>query len=74
MKTKALLLLTALTMALGNTWAQGPNNSGTYYQSANGLKGAALKTQLGKIIHPHTNVGYDGLFKAYEKTPDTFFY
>ena len=68
MKTKALLLLTALTMALGNTWAQGPNNSGTYYQSANGLKGAALKTQLGKIIHPHTNVGYDGLFKAYEKT------
>ena len=68
MKRKRLLLLTALMIALCNCWAQGPNNSGTYYQAANGLKGAALKTKLGKIINPHHNIGYDGLFKAYEQT------
>lgn len=68
MKKKTLLLLAALTIALGNTWAQGPNNSGTYYQSANGKKGAALKTELGKIINPHKSLGYDGLYEAYKKT------
>ena len=68
MKKRTLLLLAALTMVLGNSLAQGPNNSGTYYKEANGLKGAALKTKLGKIINPHYNIGYDGLFKAYEQT------
>lgn len=68
MMRKRLLLLTVLMTALCNCWAQGPNNSGTYYQAANGLKGAALKTKLGKIINPHNNIGYDGLFKAYEQT------
>ena len=58
----------AFIFGLGNAWAQGPNNSGTYYKSANGLKGKSLKTKLGTIINPHTNVGYDGLFQAYEKT------
>ena len=58
----------AFIFGLGSAWAQGPNNSGTYYQSANGLKGKSLKTKLGTIINPHTNVGYDGLFQAYEKT------
>jgi len=62
--TLASLLMFASTLS----FAQGPNNSGTYYQNANGKSGAALKTALGKIINPHTNVGYDGLFSAYEKT------
>ena len=68
MKTKHFFLCAAMLFAFGNAWAQGPNNSGTYYKDANGLTGKNLKTKLGKIINPHTNVGYDGLFKAYEKT------
>ena len=68
MKTKHFFLCAAMLFAFGNAWAQGPNNSGVYYKDANGLTGKNLKTKLGKIINPHTNVGYDGLFKAYEKT------
>ena len=55
-------------MALATVWAQGPNGSGTYYQAANGLKGKALKTKLAGIIVNPRNVGYDGLYEAYEKT------
>ena len=68
MKTKSILLLAVLVVLSCNVWAQGPNDSGTYYKNANGQKGAALKTALSKIIYPHHNIGYDGLFKAYEKT------
>lgn len=68
METKKLLLLPALLMVLTSGWAQGPNNSGTYYKNANGKKGAALKTELGVIINPHHKIGYDGLFSAYEQT------
>lgn len=32
------------------------------------LTGAALKTNLFKIISPHTNLGYDGLWTAYKTT------
>ena len=49
-------------------FAQGPNNSGTYYKNATGKSGAALKTALYNIISPHTNIGYDGLYEAYKKT------
>ena len=51
MKKPLLLLffLSALT-----TWAQGPNNSGTYYQNADGKKAAELKSALFAIISPHT--------------------
>lgn len=68
MKTKSLLLCVAFLLGLGSAWAQGPNDSGEYYKSADGKKGAALKTQLGKIINPHTKIGYDGLYEAYKKT------
>lgn len=57
-----------MALCMGYAWAQGPNNSGTYYQSANGKKGAALKTALYNIINPHTNIGYDGLYEGYKKT------
>jgi len=67
MKTK-LLLLSLFIAAVCATWAQGPNGSGTYYQNANGKKGAALKTAMFSIINPHHNIGYDGLYEAYKKT------
>ena len=58
-------LLTAMTLA----WAQGPNNTGTYYKNANGKSGEALKTALSAIITKgHTKIGYDGLYNAYKKT------
>lgn len=58
-------LLTAMTLA----WAQGPNNTGTYYKTADGERGEALKTALSAIITKgHTKIGYDGLYNAYKKT------
>lgn len=65
---KTLLLTVVLLTALANAWAQGPNDTGTYYQSANGLKGKALKTKLASIIVNPRNVGYDGLYEGYKKT------
>lgn len=49
-------------------FAQGPNNSGTYYSAADGKKGKALKTALSKIIGNPDVVSYDGLISAYQKT------
>ena len=57
-----------LCLVAATTWAQGPNNTGTYYQTANGKKGEALKTALFNIIKNPDVVSYDGLIKAYEKT------
>ena len=66
---KTLLLTAALLMALTTAWAQGPNGSGTYYQTADGLKGSALKTKLSSIISANiTVVSYKGLYDAYKKT------
>ena len=50
--------------------AQGPNNSGSYYQQANGQKSKALKTALSNIIVRDRNdvVSYAGLIGAYVKT------
>ena len=64
-RTSALGLLLALVL---QAFAQGANNTGTYYQSADGKKGRELKTAMWSIIkNPHT-VGYGGLWEAYEKT------
>lgn len=69
MKTRHLLLLAALSVGLQSLWAQGPNGSGTYYRNADGKSSAAsLKTALHSIINPHHNIGYDGLFTAYQQT------
>ena len=57
-----------LALVVTSVWAQGPNNSGTYYQAADGKKGAALKTAFFNIIKNHTDIGYDGLIEAYHKT------
>ena len=68
MEKKSFFCALALIAVCGNVWAQGPNNSGIYYKNADGKKGSALKAALTTIIYPHHNVGYDGLFSAYEKT------
>ena len=40
-----------------------------YYNSANGLSGAALKTELSSIItNGHMDKGYSGLWTAYKTT------
>lgn len=49
-------------------FAQGPNNSGTYYSAADGKKGKALKTALSKIIGNPKVTSYNGLISAYQKT------
>lgn len=63
--------ITTLQMLLGFallTFAQGPNNTGTYYQDADGKKGQALKTAMGEIINPHTQLSYDYLWEAFKST------
>ena len=54
-------------------WAQGPNNSGTYYEAADGKCGTELKTALFNIISPHTILQYKdlgGLFPFTDKRDD----
>ncbi|UOU96823.1 endonuclease [Chryseobacterium daecheongense] len=50
----------------GLTYAQAPSG---YYNSANGLSGAALKTALSNIItNGHQDKGYSGLWTGYKTT------
>ena len=64
--TACMVLLTVMV-----AWAQGPNNTGTYYQAADGKTGAALKTAMYGIIKiEKAGWNYDGLKTAY-KTTDT---
>lgn len=58
----------SLLILVAQLFAQGPNNSGTYYKNASGQKGKALKTALFKIISTHKDIGYSGLYACYEKT------
>ena len=60
-----ILILQFVTLS---AFAQGPNNSGTYYKSTDGLKGKALKTAMFKIIKNHTQLSYDALLDAYKTT------
>lgn len=52
----------------GSVFAQGPNDSGTYYQSANGKKGAALKTALCGIIYNRKERSYNDLWTDFRTT------
>lgn len=68
MKQKLLFTITALLFAI-TAWAQGPNESGTYYSAADGKKGAELKTALcGIITSGHQKQTYDALWTHYETT------
>lgn len=67
---KIFSIICLWTMVLATAWAQAPNNSGTYYQDADGKSGQALKTALYNIIKTTSNtvVGYSNLKEAYTKT------
>ena len=69
MRILRLLTLAWLLCILLAIHAQGPNNTGTYYATANLQKGSALKTALATIIsHGTQDLGYNALWEAYEKT------
>lgn len=63
-----LTTIAALTVALTVAWAQGPNNSGTYYKNADGKKGQALKTAMYGIIYNRTEVSYKNIWTAFKTT------
>ena len=64
----SIFTLVLLTIS-SNCFAQGPNGSGTYYQSADGKKGAELKTALWAIIKEnHQILTYGSLWEHYKTT------
>lgn len=64
---RRLLLLFVSILSFLAVWAQGPNNTGTYYQTADGKKAAELKSALFAIISPHTIQTYTyGVWDAIE--------
>ena len=64
MKKRLLVITCGFTLCL-TLMAQGPNNTGTYYQRAHGKCGAELKTALFEIIKNPSVVEYDDLWEAY---------
>lgn len=70
MKLNRLFMTTVVLFAFASTncFAQGPNNSGTYYKNADGKKGAELKTALCAVINPHTQRTYKQLWDDFKKT------
>jgi len=64
---KLYITLIAAMVTLGAN-AAAPNSSGTYYQNANGKKGAALKTALCGIIYDRTEKSYNYLWTAFHTT------
>ena len=73
MKGKLILLGVFSFVTLGAAWAQGPNDSGTYYQAADGKKGEALKTALCAVIYNRNeggdlNTAYKALWTHFQTT------
>ena len=69
MKLMRLKVAAALILFVVASWAQGPNNSGTYYQNADGTKGRELKTAMYYIISENTRaLSYNELWKAFKET------
>lgn len=67
MKTR-LLLLSFFVACVCEASAQGPNNTGTYYQNADGKKGSELKTAMNAVINPHTQRTYNQLWTDFQTT------
>lgn len=65
---RRLLAAVWLACLAFSAWAQGPNDSGTYYQAATGKKGAALKTALCGIIYNRTERTYKDLWTDFQAT------
>jgi len=68
MKNRKLLTTAWLLATAATVWAQGPNNSGTYYQAAEGKKGAALKTAMSSIVYNRTERSYAQLWTDFQQT------
>ena len=51
-----------------SAFAQGPNDSGTYYQAADGKKGQELKTAFSGIIYNRQERSYNDLWTDFEQT------
>jgi endonuclease I len=66
--TKSFSFILVFLMVAISALAQGPNNTGVYYQNANGKYGAELKTAMWNIIKNPQVVSYSGLYDAYRKT------
>lgn len=64
------ILLSSLfaTLLLNPMAAQGPNDSGTYYQKADGKKGAELKTALCGVIYNRSERTYNQLWGDFMTT------
>lgn len=65
---KRTVMLNSLILMLTQLFAQGPNNSGTYYKNADGKKGSELKTALSEIIRNHKELSYDALWDCFRTT------
>lgn len=61
-------ILAGMMITVCHAFAQGPNNSGTYYESADGTTGSRLKTAMANIIKDHTAISYDGLWDCFYTT------
>ena len=70
MMKNRIFMLSALVMCIALTWAQGPNNSGTYYQNADGKSGAELRSAMFNIVKLPSKapLSYGDLYEAYKKT------
>ncbi len=65
---KKLFLVLQMVLTLSPIAAQGPNGSGTYYQKADGMKGAELKTALCAIIYNRSERTYKELWQDFKTT------
>lgn len=65
---KVLLTLTLLAVALAAVAKEPKPCPSDYYADALNLSDHALLTALYNIITSHTNIGYDGLWNAYDDT------
>ena len=64
----SFLTFTLLIFTATGVYAQGPNESGTYYAAADGKKGAELKTALCGIIYNRTERTYKQLWTDFYTT------
>ena len=64
----SIFTVALFTLFAFNAYAQGPNDSGTYYQAADGKKGAELKTALCAIIYSRTERTYKQLWTDFQTT------
>lgn len=62
---KHVSICIACLLGAAMLYAEAPAN---YYAAAEGKSGEDLRQALYKIISSHTNVGYDGLWSAYQST------